>query len=251
MFVASYSIIWTLIVPMSIPDHWDTAQTLLSKRYFYHILATVIIASHITLVFESLRRKKEWQKPGKGFEEDKSKQICYGDRVRIIHNSTGMALHSHELNYCYPGSSGQQQVTAYDGYDINDYWIVKSRHGNINQMNIGQAIPTGSIIRLEHMSTTRNLHSHIGRPSPITAQQEVTAFGKDGEGDTNDNWKLSLIDSDIWRENQIFRLIHVKINMVLHSHAGQIHDEYTAVQQEVTCYSDRDQNDLWKAIIID
>jgi len=84
----------------------------------------------------------------------------------------------------------QQQVTAFAGADPNDYWIVKKTHGFGEFDGKGCPVKNHDIVRLEHRSTRKNLHSHTGSPSPITGQQEVTAYGIDGIGDTNDNWAL-------------------------------------------------------------
>lgn len=43
------------------------------------------------------------------------------------------------------------------------------------------------MIRLEHMLTKRNLHSHREFDSPSSRQQEVCAYGENGLGDPNDN----------------------------------------------------------------
>ena len=41
-------------------------------------------------------------------------------------------------------------------------------------------------------SIPRNLHSHHFS-SPLTNQQEVSAFGEMGEGDTGDVWKVMIV----------------------------------------------------------
>ena len=51
----------------------------------------------------------------------------------------------------------------------------------------------GDLIRLEHLETHRNLHSHNVQ-SPLTRRNEVSAFGEDGEGDPMDNWKIECVD---------------------------------------------------------
>lgn len=45
-----------------------------------------------------------------------------------------------------------------------------------------QPIKCGQTIRLMHLSTRRNLHSHHFQ-SPLSHNLEVSAFGEDGEGD--------------------------------------------------------------------
>lgn len=175
------------------------------------------------------------------------KVIRYRDIVRLIHRSTGQALHSHNLSYSHPGTSGQQQITCYAGADSNDYWIIKAPHGHGELNKKGMPIQDGAIVRLEHRNTRRNLHSHPGTESPVTKQQEVTGYGMDGVGDTNDNWRVSLQNDREWKFGTPVRLIHVNTGAALHSHPTAP-EEYTAYQQEVTGYSDRDENDLWIAV---
>jgi len=43
-------------------------------------------------------------------------------------------------------------------------------------------VKCGDKIRLQHLATKRNLHSHLFQ-SPITHNQEVSAFGEGGDGD--------------------------------------------------------------------
>ena len=57
----------------------------------------------------------------------------------------------------------------------------------------GQPITCGQVIRLEHMLTGRNLHSHE-IPSPLSGNNEVSAFGDEGQGDTGDNWTIECIN---------------------------------------------------------
>ncbi len=171
--------------------------------------------------------------------------VKYGDTVRLIHLMTKHALHSHGINYTHPRSSGQQQVTAYSGHDSNDYWLIKGQHGLPTDKKSGQPIRHRDVIRLEHVATKRNLHSHSDALSPLTSQQEVTAFGDKGEGDANDNWQVEVDGKGIWYEKKQIRLIHLDTRHALHSHEGHWHPQFTAGQQEVTCYERRDSNDYW------
>lgn len=169
----------------------------------------------------------------------------YGATIRLKHLPTVGGLHSHPHNYGHPGSSGQQQITAYGGIDYNDYWRLKGAHGSPNGFRAGQPIIHGEVIRLEHVATTRNLHSHIDVPSPVTGQQEVTCFGLNGSGDENDNWRVEVEGGGPWTFGKRARLIHVLSGHALHSHAGYSHPQWTMGQQEVTCYAGRDDNDWW------
>jgi dolichyl-phosphate-mannose--protein O-mannosyl transferase len=53
----------------------------------------------------------------------------------------------------------------------------------------GEVITCSSEIRFTHVVTGKNLHSHRFR-SPLTQEQEVSAFGEDGKGDPSDNWRV-------------------------------------------------------------
>ena len=181
---------------------------------------------------------------------DKSSTVIkFGDVIRLIHNSSGQALHSHNILVCHPGSSGQQQVTCFIGVDSNDYWMVKPGHNHDEAARKGTPVLSGEVIRLEHRNTRKNLHSHSGVLSPLTGQQEITAFGVDGLGDTNDNWRLDNQDGAKWRPEVPILLLHVNTGVALHSHAGHSHPSFTSGQQEVTGFFDRDENDLWFATL--
>jgi hypothetical protein len=170
---------------------------------------------------------------------------AYRETIKLQHFLTGRRLHSHPYNYGHPGTSGQQQVTAFEGADDNDFWIIKGPHGQPEDFRAEQPVRNGDIVRLEHLLTRRNLHSHPGFPSPVTGQQEVTCYGENGLGDENDNWRVEVEGGGAWKNPQRVRLIHVNTECALHSHQGFSHPEWTMGQQEVTCFADRDDNDWW------
>ena len=58
----------------------------------------------------------------------------------------------------------------------------------------GSPVKCGDIIRLEHMETQKNLHSHNVR-SPLSGKNEVSGFGDEGEGDNGDDWKIECLSS--------------------------------------------------------
>jgi hypothetical protein len=177
------------------------------------------------------------------FLEDKTAR--YRNIIKMRHHLTTNKLHSHALNYGHPGTSGQQQVTAFAGSDDNDLWRVKGPDGQPATFKEGEPVQHGDTIRLEHVLTGRNLHSHGGFPSPVTGQQEVTCYGNNGIGDANDNWRIEIEGGGTWDSGKRLRLIHVLTNHALHSHSGFSHPQWTAGQQEVTGFAGRDDNDWW------
>merc|ERR1712232_504791 len=76
----------------------------------------------------------------------------------------------------------------------------------------GQAIKCGTIIRLTHLESGRNLHSHNVR-SPLSNQKEVSAYGTgDRKGDDGDNWKVMCNTNNpnrILQRNEKFKLMHI------------------------------------------
>jgi dolichyl-phosphate-mannose--protein O-mannosyl transferase len=66
-------------------------------------------------------------------------------------------------------------------------WVIKEADGENDKTSdtkictTGEEIKCGQRIRLEHMETGKNLHSHKIN-SPISHRNEVSGFGDDGEG---------------------------------------------------------------------
>ncbi len=147
-----------------------------------------------------------------------------GSWVTLTHKATGRRLHSHPFNYSHPASSGQQQVTCADAAgDHSDHWRLRVADDANEHTARDRPIGHGDIVRLEHVVTNRNLHSHSGHPSPVTHQQEVTCFGHHGVGDTNDNWRVEAAGPAKVKVGSTLRLVHVDTNAALHSHPGFSH----------------------------
>ncbi len=73
-------------------------------------------------------------------------------------------------------------------------------------------VRSGDRIRLEHVLTRRNLHSHA-HPGPVTRKHnQVTCYGNEGHGDIHDEWTIVLEDGrngdPISRISSRFRLLH-------------------------------------------
>eukprot|EP00040_Diaphanoeca_grandis_P002136 m.20635 g.20635 ORF g.20635 m.20635 type:complete len:417 (+) comp13029_c0_seq1:84-1334(+) len=168
--------------------------------------------------------------------------IHYGEHVRLQHCSTGHRLHSHNINY--PNGSRQQQVTCFNGKDDNDWFKFKPAHGHGDNSKDGQPVRGGDHVRLEHIKTRKNLHSHNVRAHQTGGpgdQHEVSCFEHGHKGDNNDNWKIEC-RGNLDKSDQ-FRLVHCATNGALHSH----NIKYSFIDQfEVTTFTKRDNNDMWK-----
>ena len=181
--------------------------------------------------------------------QNKINPITYMSTIRLIHFATNNALHSHPINYFHPESSGLQQITAFSKNSTDDFWIVMGADGSDKNYLSGKPVKDGEIIRLQHVNTTKNLHSERGRPSPVSRQQEVTGFGNDGVGDPDDNWRVDVENGGMWTEKKRVRLIHINTNHSLHSHFEGGSD-FINKQQEVTAFKGRDENDFWFGNVI-
>lgn len=81
----------------------------------------------------------------------------------------------------------------------------------------GTPITSGTYIRLQHQATRRWLHSHLFK-SPLTHNQEVSAFGDDDNSDTGDVWQLEIEGGGKWTRDEAVRLKHKDTGMYLVTH---------------------------------
>lgn len=170
------------------------------------------------------------------------KYVAYGSIITLKNNDIGGGyLHSHW--HLYPEGIGarQQQVTAYTHKDSNNRWVIK----NINaepDLNDKTAQPVivrnGDLIRLEHVMTKRNLHSHR-EVAPVTKKHyQVTCYGENGVGDANDIWQVFIVNGE---ENEEIKTVTGKLKFVhyltkcaLYSHSKQLPKYVTAKEQSLS-----------------
>jgi len=167
--------------------------------------------------------------------------VTCGSVLKLINTRMNVRLHSHDVKY--GSGSGQQSVTAIDGSeDHNSYWHVR---GTASQSCVrGTPVACGETIRLTHVSTNRNLHSHHFQ-SPLSHNLEVSAFGDDGEGDEGDNWLVQCADENWHREERI-RLKHKVTGNFLHI-TGDTYGRPIHGQREVCTYPSPNEHNYWRA----
>lgn len=118
-------------------------------------------------------------------------------------------------------------------------------------------IYAGARIRLQHIITQKQLHSHDLRPpvSDVEFQNEVSGYGHAGfEGDANDDWIVEIEsaargDRESGKRVKTlrtkFRLRHAMTGCYLFSHKVKL-PEWGFEQQEVTCNKNAVRaNSLW------
>lgn len=166
--------------------------------------------------------------------------VTCGSVIKLLNNHLRVRLHSHEVKY--GSGSGQQSVTAIEDHDdVNSHWVVKGKSGKTCKR--GEPIACGTTIRLEHLATKKNLHSHHFS-SPLSNNQEVSCFGDNGEGDTGDHWTV-ICSSDNWERNGLIRLKHADTDMWM-GVSGNTYGRPISGQKEVCALAYSDSNCYWK-----
>ena len=101
--------------------------------------------------------------------------------------------------------------------DANSLWLIKEDSTAAGGCEVGIPIKCGDLIRLEHVGTNKNLHSHLFK-APLSGFQEVSAYGEKGVGDTGDNWKVQCNTGDsIWTRGNPITFVHVDTSKALTS----------------------------------
>ncbi|KAM6358797.1 protein O-mannosyl-transferase 2 isoform 4-T9 [Alca torda] len=144
-------------------------------------------------------------------------------------------------------------VTAYLHKDLNNLWIIKKRDADTDLSDPSSPVEFvrhGDIIRLEHKETSRNLHSHQHK-APLTRKHfQVTGYGINGTGDSNDFWRIEVVGRKAGKLIKVLRsqvrLTHVATGCILGS-SGKTLPKWGWEQVEVTCtpYLKETPNSLW------
>ena len=131
-----------------------------------------------------------------------------------------MQLHSHPIGW--GSGSGQQSVTTQTLLnDQNDLWAIQNGYGE-KFVDAGTPIECGAKVRLTHVGTNKNLHSHLFKAA-LSGNQEVSCFGEGGQGDSGDNWIVECgfvskeSTSNYWLRNQLVNFKHVDTGKYLYT----------------------------------
>ncbi|TRY57556.1 hypothetical protein DNTS_023498 [Danionella cerebrum] len=136
--------------------------------------------------------------------------VTCGSVVKLLNVKHNVRLHSHDVRY--GSGSGQQSVTGVTAVeDSNSYWSVRGTSNTL--CHRGAPVQCGQNIRLTHVNTGRNLHSHYFT-SPLSSNQEVSAFGENGEGDHLDEWTV-LCSGSLWQREESVRFQHTATDALL------------------------------------
>ncbi|XP_063908323.1 protein O-mannosyl-transferase 2 isoform X2 [Zophobas morio] len=176
------------------------------------------------------------------------RQVAYGALITLKNHRTGGGyLHSHY--HLYPENVGarQQQITTYTHKDDNNKWLIKKY--NTEDTSGIVVVRSGDLVRLEHVPTKRNLHSHKEQ-APITKKHfQVTGYGENGTGDANDVWRVSVVGArdgtEVTAVSSKLKFVHYLQSCVLTTSGKQL-PKWAYEQQEVSCNPNlRDPNGVW------
>jgi dolichyl-phosphate-mannose--protein O-mannosyl transferase len=143
--------------------------------------------------------------------------VTCGSVFKLRHKDTGKNLHSHAV--AWGSGSGQQSITVTGkAADKGSLWLAKESSRSSDICELGSPIKCGDYIRLEHVDTGKNLHSHLFR-APLSGNQEVSGYGDNGQGDTGDNWQVMCTASgaEYWDRSAPITLLHQDTNKYLMS----------------------------------
>lgn len=127
--------------------------------------------------------------------------------------------------------------------DVNSHWTIKGPTRNVCPR--GTEIKCGDTIRLQHLTTKKNLHSHIFS-SPLSGNQEISAYGDDtGEGDSGDHWEV-ICNEDSWHRDSKVQLRHVDTRKFL-AMSGRSFGRPIAGQMEVCGQPTGNSGSEWQA----
>uniref|UniRef100_A0A672HPY6 Stromal cell-derived factor 2-like 1 n=1 Tax=Salarias fasciatus TaxID=181472 RepID=A0A672HPY6_SALFA len=167
--------------------------------------------------------------------------VTCGSLVKLLNTRHNVRLHSHDVKY--GSGSGQQSVTGVENADdANSYWQIRGKPNRPCQR--GVAIKCGQAVRITHMKTGRNLHTHHFS-SPLSNNQEVSAFGEHGEGDDLDVW---TVQCDACTGARRGRALQARAPDRLPERDCEQYGHPIRVMREVHCMTPPNQHNWWRAM---
>jgi len=176
--------------------------------------------------------------------------VTCGSVIKLVNTYYDVRLHSHDVKY--GSGSGQQSITGVESKtDVNSHWAIEGKSAS-SPCQRGEPVACGQEIRLQHGTTKKNLHSHHFS-SPLSNQQEVSAFGDEdyedfedpGEGDSGDVWKV-ICSGDAWARSEPINLKHVDTGVFLGA-SGRTFGRPIHGQMEIVGLDSPRSNTQWKA----
>ncbi|XP_057315951.1 protein O-mannosyl-transferase 2-like isoform X2 [Hydractinia symbiolongicarpus] len=246
----------------TIQDLWillgDLSLSILEifKHFVARVIGLIITPISVYLFFFGLHfQSLPYSGPGDGFFSSALQSTLQGNQLykaslpgelafgSVItlknHKTAGALLHSHQHLYPKEHPPEQQQITGYSHKDTNNDWVVHKPYTTYNDSEQLEYVYDGDTIRLMHVMTRRNLHSHHEKAPLSQNLLQVTGYGENGYGDANDIWRVSVTkhpgkNGRINTVKTIFRLIHVNTGCALQE-TDQLLPKWGWEQKEMAC----------------
>ena len=145
--------------------------------------------------------------------------VTCGSAIKLTHTDSGGYYQLSSNGHQWGGGSSQQVVTLVRSEDggHSTLWLVVEDETQTEPCMPGTPIKCGDYIRLTHLQTQKNLHTHQVR-SALSGQQEVSAFGENGVGDVLDDWQvMCTTDKQYWSRGTQVRFKHRETGKYLSS----------------------------------
>ncbi|KAI8621212.1 Dolichyl-phosphate-mannose-protein mannosyltransferase-domain-containing protein [Chytriomyces sp. MP71] len=179
--------------------------------------------------------------------------VLIGSFISLKNADTGCGyLSSNPVRY--PTGSKGQLIACYSFDDSNAMFMIERPfesylNGNSSVNDALPYIHDGDRLRLIHTTTKTRLHSDDFRP-PLSGDPnmyEVSGFGVPSSEDSNDLWRIELLDPSNAESGRIatrmhFRLIHVNLGCRLTSPRHSRLPEWGFGQAEVACTGENSTN---------
>ena len=136
--------------------------------------------------------------------------VTCGSAVKLSHMQSNYYLHSIEAKI--NAGSGQRVVTLVQERGQSDSLFIVREANDETQCISGTPVECNSMIRLTHLNSNQNLHSHNVRSTLIGqhdfSAQEVSLYGNNGDGDGGDNWVV-VCEGEHWLREKKVKFQHV------------------------------------------
>ncbi|KDE06245.1 hypothetical protein MVLG_03404 [Microbotryum lychnidis-dioicae p1A1 Lamole] len=185
-------------------------------------------------------------------------EATFGSKITLKNMGFGGGLlHSHVQTY--PVGSQQQQVTCYHYKDENNEFVITPTWEDppLDEHEPLRYLKNGDVIRLVHVATGRNLHSHPFVAPVSKLNNEVSCYGNATVGDVNDYWIIEVVD-DLMQgaKNKVTRVHSLSTRLrIKHQNTGcylraanAILPQWGFKQVEVSCdkaNNQRDEHTYW------
>ncbi|KAL4237411.1 Protein O-mannosyl-transferase 2 [Mactra antiquata] len=263
VLLVGYSIIndlWTLLGNHNL-SLFDVAKHFVARALCLIVLPVICYMIFFAIHFAVLRKSG----PGDGFFSSQFQSQLIGNRLhnvsmpdRIAFGSIvsfkqqrtgGGYLHSHPHLYPEEHPPQQQQVTTYSHKDINNMWKINPAFEHNNGSGTPVPLKNGDLVRLMHLLTGRNLHSHR-EPAPVTLGHfQVSCYGANGSGDANDIFQIVVPGAPdgvpVFAVQSKIKLVHYHVKCAVASDETKL-PKWGYEQLEVTCNPNvKDHRTLW------